>query len=331
MHTPHCWSTQTHYTSNHHTHTIALTHPVTHPIIYPTRVLKSPTYLSLHWGTVAKTCRYIYHIRCQTSTHKQMHRLLAREPHNNKPPSPSRYYIPPIYTLCNIVQGRYRYMRDLQSLNTARPQKQPILPHSAALITIPLNLETWSQAPMHHPDPTFSQYILSGHMGWLPCTITLDTDQPTRSNSKATVIEWVALDTRSFIAEKLQCKRRHIDTGMLYLLRIPGRCHQLVHTCGHGALLAKLARIEWCQSTPTIDHCWASSGTTLSFSTLLSLLGFALPQRYSRQSPIYFCGQCTAMAYSTHCTTRTTSCSSAPLVTPAALTNSTPPWQPAGR
>ena len=139
MHTPHCWSTQTHYTSNHHTHTIALTHPVTHPIIYPTRVLKSPTYLSLHWGTVAKTCRYIYHIRCQTSTHKQMHRLLAREPHNNKPPSPSRYYIPPIYTLCNIVQGRYRYMRDLQSLNTARPQKQPTLPHSAALITIPLN------------------------------------------------------------------------------------------------------------------------------------------------------------------------------------------------
>ena len=61
---------------------------------------------------------------------------------NNKPPPPSRYYTPPIYALCNIVQGKYRYMRDLQSLNTARPQKQPILPHSAALITIPLNLET---------------------------------------------------------------------------------------------------------------------------------------------------------------------------------------------
>ena len=53
-------------------------------------------------------------------------------------------------------------MRDLQSFDAARPQKQPTLPHSASLITTPLNLETWSQALTHHPDPTFVQYILSG-------------------------------------------------------------------------------------------------------------------------------------------------------------------------
>ena len=53
-------------------------------------------------------------------------------------------------------------MSDLQSFDAARPQKQPPLPRSASLITTPLNLETWSQALTHHPDPTFAQYILSG-------------------------------------------------------------------------------------------------------------------------------------------------------------------------
>ena len=35
------------YKKSPHTHN-RTHHPVTHPIIYPTQVLKSPTYLSLH-------------------------------------------------------------------------------------------------------------------------------------------------------------------------------------------------------------------------------------------------------------------------------------------
>lgn len=62
----------------------------------------------------------------------------------------------------NHPLGRYRYMAQLQQLDSTSNVPVPITDPRLAPITTPLNIGAWSQCLKYHPDRQFAEYILRG-------------------------------------------------------------------------------------------------------------------------------------------------------------------------
>ena len=81
-------------------------------------------------------------------------------PHPPPPVAPDRN----AHTLeiCNIREGKYRYMEDLLQLDSCTPAGQSSLPPTLARIVTPMNLDEWRKELITYPDQRLPRYLLHG-------------------------------------------------------------------------------------------------------------------------------------------------------------------------
>ena len=106
------------------------------------------------WGTHAE---YIRTMRVNESEQASSACVTPTHPRSSATAAPTLSH-----SLCNVKQGKYVYMEDLQGLESTQSSPPAAPPRTLQHIVSPLRVEVWEEYLSKHPDPTFAQYLLQG-------------------------------------------------------------------------------------------------------------------------------------------------------------------------
>jgi hypothetical protein len=106
----------------------------------------------------------------------------------------------------NIINGKYKYLADLQSMEACRAPVPPLLPDTCKGVTCPLHLQAWRSYLAYHPDHCFATYLLNGiSQGFRIGFSYLSELTPTMHNMLSTRENGHVVD--DYIKEELQAGR----------------------------------------------------------------------------------------------------------------------------